>query len=271
MASMYATGMSRLGEAGEASGTTSLVFVGSEVASEPEAPIVTFPCAIDGVPWIFDAPIQASGASLKWFIETMAAEERAYAEEHGENIFAYLNELALEAPAGCRGLYYFPYLMGERAPIWNDHAKGMFIGMGMDTTRAELTRSIFEGTAFALRHVMETIKASGGQARTLRICGGGAKSQTWNKIKASMLKMPVYILADDSGDVPVGDCMIVGKKVGVFKSFEEASSRAIRVKEVIQPVDEWVDIYDKLYPYYVKMYQDLDQDLQELKQTVSSL
>ena len=90
-------------------------------------------------------------------------------------------------------------------------------------------------------------------------------------IKASMLKMPVYILADDSGDVPVGDCMIVGKKVGVFKSFEEASSRAIRVKEIIQPVDEWVEVYDKLYPYYVKMYQHLDQDLKELKQTVATL
>jgi xylulokinase len=55
----------------------------------------------------------------------------------------------------------------------------------------------------------------------------------------------------------------------VFKSFEEASSRAIRIKEIIQPVDEWVNAYDKLYPYYVKMYQDLDQDLMDLKQTLA--
>ena len=268
MASMYATGMSRLGEAGEASGTTSLVFVGSTEPSAPDVPVVTRPCGIEGVPWIFDAPIQASGASLKWFIDTMAAEEKLTAEAEGKNIYEYLNELALEAPAGCRGLFYFPYLLGERAPIWNNYAKGMFIGLGMDTSRAELTRSIFEGTAFALRHVMETIKESGGSARTLRVCGGGAKSRTWNQIKASMLKMPVYILADDSGDVPVGDCMIVGRKVGVFSSFEEASNRAIRVKEIVQPVDEWVKAYDKLYPYYVKFYQDLDKDLCALKQTL---
>ena len=268
MASMYATGMSRLGEAGEASGTTSLVFVGSTEPSAPDVPVVTRPCGIEGVPWIFDAPIQASGASLKWFIDTMAAEEKLTAEAEGKNIYEYLNELALQAPAGCRGLFYFPYLLGERAPIWNNYAKGMFIGLGMDTSRAELTRSIFEGTAFALRHVMETIKESGGSARTLRVCGGGAKSRTWNQIKASMLKMPVYILADDSGDVPVGDCMIVGRKVGVFSSFEEASNRAIRVKEIVQPVDEWVKAYDKLYPYYVKFYQDLDKDLCALKQTL---
>ena len=271
MASMYATGMSRLGEAGEASGTTSLVFVGSEVPSDPNFPIVSFPCAIDGVPWLFDGPIQASGASLKWYIETMAAEERAYAEEHGINIYQYLNELALEAPAGCRGLFYFPYLLGERAPIWNNHAKGMLIGLRMDTSRAEMARAIFEGTAFALRHVMETIKAGGGQAKTLRICGGGAKSRTWNQIKASMLKMPVYILDEGSGDVPVGDAIIVGKKVGVFKSYEEASARAIHVAEIIQPVDEGGQAYDKLYPYYVEMYKHLDSDLASLKDTVASL
>lgn len=69
MASMHATGMSRLGEAGESSGTTSLVFVGSDTKSAPDIPVVTKPCTIDGMPWIFDAPIQATGASLKWFIE----------------------------------------------------------------------------------------------------------------------------------------------------------------------------------------------------------
>ena len=96
MASMYATGLSRLGEAGESSGTTSLVFVGSDVKSAPDIPVVTKPCAIDGMPWVFDAPIQTSGAALKWFIETLGAEEREYAAAHEKNIYTYLNELALE-------------------------------------------------------------------------------------------------------------------------------------------------------------------------------
>ena len=119
MASMHATGMSRLGEAGESSGTTSLVFVGSDTKSAPDIPVVTKPCTIDGMPWIFDAPIQATGASLKWFIEKMAAEEVAYAKEHDLNIYTYLNELALESKPGAGGLFFFPYLLGERAPLWN--------------------------------------------------------------------------------------------------------------------------------------------------------
>lgn len=271
MASMHATGMSRLGEAGESSGTTSLVFVGSDVKSAPDIPVVTKPCAIDGMPWVFDAPIQTSGAALKWFIETMAAEEREYAEAHNINIYTYLNELALQSEPGAGGLFFFPYLLGERAPIWNEYARGMFIGMGMNMKRSDLIRSVFEGTAYALRHVMETVKEAGAKASVLRICGGGAKSRTWSQIKASMLKMPVYLLDEKSGDVPVGDALIVGHKVGVFPDLTKAAENIVKVNEIIQPVDKWVEVYDKLYPYYVDMYKCLDRDLKSLKNTVDEI
>ena len=251
MASMHATGMSRLGEAGESSGTTSLVFVGSDTKSAPDIPVVTKPCTIDGKPWIFDAPIQATGASLKWFIEKMAAEEVAYAKEHDLNIYTYLNELALESKPGAGGLFFFPYLLGERAPLWNEYARGMFIGMGMDMKRSDLVRAVFEGTAFALRHVMETVKEAGATAELLRICGGGAKSRTWCQIKASMLNMPVYVMDGKSGDVPVGDALIVGHKLGVFPELTKAAEKIVKVNEIIEPVEEWVEAYDKLYPYYV--------------------
>lgn len=271
MASMYATGLSRLGEAGESSGTTSLVFVGSDVKSAPDIPVVTKPCAIDGMPWVFDAPIQTSGAALKWFIETFAHEEQQYAMEHGKNIYTYLNELVLESKPGAGGVFFFPYLLGERAPLWNEYARGMFIGMGMDMKRSDLVRSVFEGTAYALRHVMETVKASGAKAKVLRICGGGAKSRTWSQIKASMLKMPVYLLDEKSGDVPVGDALIAGHKVGVFPNLTKAVEQIVKVNEIVQPVEEWVDAYDKLYPYYVEMYQHLDKDLKGLKQTIDNM
>ena len=268
MPSMHATGMSRLGEAGESSGTTSLVFVGSDTKSAPDIPVVTKPCTIDGMPWIFDAPIQATGASLKWFIEKMAAEEVTYAKEQDLNIYTYLNELALESKPGAGGLFFFPYLLGERAPLWNEYARGMFIGMGMDMKRSDLVRAVFEGTAFALRHVMETVKEAGATAELLRICGGGAKSRTWCQIKASMLNMPVYVMDDKSGDVPVGDALIVGHKLGVFPELTKAAEKIVKVNEIIEPVEEWVEAYDKLYPYYVEMYKHLDTDLKSLKNTV---
>lgn len=269
MASIYALGMSRLGEIGESSGTTSLVFAGSNKKSASDIPVVTKPCAIDGMPWVFDAPIQASGAALKWYIKTFAAEEQREALAQGKDIYTYLNELALQSKAGANGLLFFPYLMGERAPLWNDYARGMFIGLSMDTSRADLIRAVFEGTAFAVRHVVETVKEAGAAAECLRICGGGAKSRTWCQIKASMLHMPVHILDETSGDVPVGDALLVGHKVGVFPNLTEAAGKIIKVKEIIEPVKEWEERYDQLYPFYVKMYQHLDQDLEQLKRTVS--
>lgn len=271
MASMYATGLSSLGEAGESSGTTSLVFVGSDKKSRPDIPVVTRPCAIKGMPWVFDAPIQTSGAALKWFIDSMAEKECVYAREHNKNIYSYLNELALESKPGSNGLFFFPYLLGERAPLWNDYARGMFIGVRMDMKRSELVRSVFEGTAYALRHVIETVKASGGQANVLRICGGGAKSRTWSMIKASMLNMPVYILDEMSGDVPVGDALIVGHRVGVFEDLTKSAGEIIKVKEIIMPNEEWVEIYDNLYPYYLEMYKNLDDSLHSLSKTIDSI
>lgn len=270
-ASMYATGLVQCGEAGESSGTTSLVFVGSQEKSPSDVPVVTRPCVLEKMPWVFDAPIQATGAAIKWYIDTLGAEVRQEANKQGKDVYAYLNELALNANAGAGGLFFFPYLSGERAPLWNDHARGMFIGLGINTSQADLIRSVFEGTAYALRHVLETVKVYGGEAKKLRICGGGAKSRTWCQIKASVLRMPVYLLDENAGDVPVGDALIAGHKVGVFPDLSEAVEKIIKVSTVIEPVEEWADAYDKLYPYYINMYRHLDEDLVNLRYTIKTL
>lgn len=272
MASMYATGMSELGEAGEASGTTSLVFVGADRASAPDVPVVTRPCYIQGIPYLYDAPISSMGASLKWLISTICQEENAVSEAGGKNIYAYLNDTALDAPCGSNGVLFFPYLVGgERAPLWNSHARGMFIGMNIATEKKHLIRSVFEGTGFALRHVITTVSESGGKAASLRIAGGGAASKVWNQIKASMLHIPVYTLDDNGGDVPFGDCLIAGAAAGIFTDLTASIRNMIRTKEKIDPVPEWERVYDQLYPYYVEMYQKLDETLLSYKRTVDGL
>ena len=164
-------------------------------------------------------------------------------------------------------MFFFPYLLGERAPLWNEYARGMFVGMSMFMKRSDLVRSVFEGTSYALRHVIETVRKSGGKAEVLRICGGGAKSLTWCQIKASMLRMPVYLLDGSSGDVPVGTALIAGHKTGVFPDLSEAVGKIIHVKEVIEPNEEWARVYDELYPYYLEIYSRLDETLKNLRKT----
>lgn len=272
MASMYATGMSVLGEAGESSGTTSLVFAGAAKPSTMDAPVVTRPCYISGMPYLYDAPIGSAGASLKWLINTLCPAEKAAADTLGKNIYDYLNDIVMDTPAGSDGVIFFPYLVaGERAPLWNSHARGMFIGMNIATERKHLIRSVYEGTAFALRHVISTIKESGGQADSLRITGGGAGSSAWNLIKASMLHMPVYTLDDNGGEVPFGDCLIAGIASGVFTDLTASIRRMIKIKERFDPVPEWEKVYDELYPYYIEMYRKLDGTLMNYKETTDKL
>lgn len=270
-ASMYATGLSKIGEAAESAGTTSLVFVGHDRPSRRDIPIVAKPCSIEGMPYLFNAPINTYGASINWYLDNLGKAERDFADAHNINVYDYLNELALQSPAGCNGLIYFPYLMGERAPLWNSHAKGMFIGLSMDTERKHIIRSIFEGTGFALRHVIDTIKDAGATANCLRITGGGAKSRTWSQIKASILHMPVLILDEKSGSVPFGDALIAGHAIGIYPNLTESIKKIIQVKEIIEPVEEWSKVYDKLYPFYIDMYRHLDGDLIKLKKVMDSI
>lgn len=266
MASMYATGLCQIGEAGESSGTTSLVFVGSDHASASDLPIVTKPCPIPGMPYVFDAPINTSGASIKWYLDCFGQPEKDFSKTHNINVYDHLNICALDVPAGSRGIMFFPYLLGERAPLWNSHAKGMFIGMSLDSTRNDFIRAVFEGTAFALRHVMSTIESAGAKASALRITGGGSKSRTWSMIKASMLHMPVYILDEKSGDVPFGDALLAGHSVGVFPDMKSSIKKIIQIKEIIHPIPQWEDIYDQMYPLYIDMYKNLDQNMIQLKE-----
>ena len=105
----------------------------------------------------------------------------------------------------------------------------------------------------------------------LRITGGGAKSRTWSRIKAAVLDMPVYVLDERSGNVPVVDALIAGHKLGVFPDLSEAAERLVKIDEVIEPDQEWVDRYEKIYPFYKEIFLHLDQDLRGLRTVVERL
>lgn len=270
-ASMYATGLNKLGEAAESAGTTALVFVGHDNPSRTDIPIVAKPCSIDGMPYLFNAPINTYGASINWYLSSLGSVEKEYAKAHNIDVYDYINELALQSPAGCNGLLYFPYLLGERAPLWNSYARGIFIGLSLDTERKHIIRSILEGTGFALRHVLDTIKETGATFNCLRITGGGAKSRTWSQIKASILGVPVLIMDEKSGSVPFGDALIAGHALGIYPDLTESIQNLIQVKEVIEPIEEWSKIYDHLYPFYLDMYKHLDDDLSRLKKVMDNM
>jgi xylulokinase len=271
VASMFAVGISKSGDAAEVSGTSSLIFVGHTAQTDFHGPVVSKPCAIDGIPYVFDAPISTTGASIRWYLDTLGKVEYSTSVPSNKSVYDILNEKALLAPAGSNGLIFFPYMMGERAPLWNTHAKGMFIGLSLNTKNEDIIRSILEGTSFALRHVLEEIKKTGATVNSLRVAGGGSLSKTWLQIKASVLNVPVLILDSKTGDVPFGDALIVGNAVGIYPNISESCKHLIQVREIVYPIPEWTNVYNQLFPYYLSMYQSLDMDLKKLEETIKNL
>ncbi len=271
IAAMYASGMTQMGEATEVSGTSSLVFAGTHTLPQDYHTVSGHACALKGIPYVFNAPISATGASIKWYLQAFGEHEARMADEQGVDVYHVLNEEAALSPPGSNGLMFFPYLMGERAPLWNGHARGMFIGLTADTGRTDMVRAIFEGTAFALKSVIEEFKRNGTRIDRLRCVGGGAGSETWLRIKASVLNVPVLVLDAKTGDVPFGDALIAGSAARIYEDVSKSIAEIVRTERVIEPNVQWVRRYEALYPFFRKLYLDLDQDLADLAANVKIL
>ena len=134
-------------------------------------------------------------------------------------------------------VFFLPYLMGERSPHNDPQARGTFIGMSMDTTRADMTQAVLEGVAFAIRDSFEVAKSLGIHIERTRICGGGAKSPLWRKIIANVLNIKVDRIVSEEGPA-LGGAMLAAVADGTFASVEEAAARIVKVVETVEPDPE---------------------------------
>ena len=160
-------------------------------------------------------------------------------------------------------VYFLPYLMGERSPHNDPMARGAFVGMSMDTTRADMVQSIFEGVAFGLRDSLEVARDLGIPLTTTRICGGGAKSSLWCKIIANILNLKVERIAVEEGPA-LGAAMLAAVGCGVFPSVEEAAQAIVQVVDVIEPEPELVEKYQDRYQTFRQLYPALKEIYRQL-------
>lgn len=165
----------------------------------------------------------------------------------------YAAEQAAIGKLGENHVYFLPYLMGERSPHNNPNARGTFIGMTMDTTRADMTQAVLEGVAFALRDSLEVAKALGIQIERTKICGGGAKSPLWKKIIANVLNLKVDIIESEEGPA-LGGAMLAAVACGEFASVEEAAEKIVRVVDTVEPEPELVAKYEDRYGRFRQIY-----------------
>ncbi|MCD8217408.1 MAG: xylulokinase, partial [Clostridiales bacterium] len=146
----------------------------------------------------------------------------------------YAKEQEMITNLGENHVFFLPYLMGERSPHNNPDARGTFIGMTMDTTRADMTQAVLEGVAFAIRDSFEVAKSLGVQIERTKICGGGAKSPLWRKIIANVLNIKVDIIAAEEGPGMCGE-MLASLTFGAYESLEDAAEKILNVVDTVNP------------------------------------
>ena len=154
---------------------------------------------------------------------------------------------------GENNVYYLPYLMGERSPHNNPDARALFIGMSMDTTRADMTQAVLEGVAFAMRDCYEIAKDLGINITETKICGGGAKSPLWRKIMANVLNINVNIIESEEGP-GLGGAMLAAVACGEYASVQEAADKIVKVIGTKKPDPALAAKYDKKYAKFKEIY-----------------
>ena len=154
---------------------------------------------------------------------------------------------------GENNVYYLPYLMGERSPHNNPDARALFIGMSMDTTRADMTQAVLEGVAFAIRDSFEVARDLGINITETKICGGGAKSPLWRKIVANVLNIKVNIIESEEGPGLRG-AMLAAVACGEYASVEEAAAKIVKVIDSVEPDAALAEKCDKKYAKFKQIY-----------------
>ena len=167
----------------------------------------------------------------------------------------YQGEEAKIAPQrlGRNDVYYLPYLMGERSPHNDPAARGTFAGLRMDTGRADMTQSVLEGVAFAIRDCVEVARDQGIDIRASRVCGGGAKSALWRTILSNVLGIPLELPQTEQGP-GYGGAMLAAVACGAYPDVKTCARKLTEVKDVTQPEPGLTAAYEKRYRVWRKLY-----------------
>lgn len=165
----------------------------------------------------------------------------------------YAKEQAAIGKLGENHVFFLPYLMGERSPHNDPDARGTFIGMTMDTTRADMTQAVLEGVAFALRDSFEVAKSLGIRIERTKICGGGAKSPLWKKIIANVMNIKVDVIESEEGP-GYGGAMLAAVACGEYASVEEAAAKLVKVVDTVEPDPALALKYEARYQQFKQIY-----------------
>ena len=221
-------------------GTSGTIFISSEKFGVDKNNALHAFAHADGHYHLMGCMLSAASCNKWWMDEIIGTKDYA-AEQKSIQVL------------GENHVFFLPYLMGERSPHNNPNARGTFIGMTMDTTRADMTQAVLEGVAFALRDSFEVAKSLGIKIERTKICGGGAKSPLWKKIIANVMNLKVDVIESEEGPA-LGGAMLAAVGCGEFENVETAAARIVKVIDTVDPEPELVEKYEARYQQFKEIY-----------------
>lgn len=198
------------------------------------------------------------GGSLKWFRQELGAYEMEMEKKNGENSFDALVELAAKIGIGSDYVIYLPYMAGERSPIWDTNARGVFFGLKYDKTKGHLVRSILEGCAYSLQHNLKTAEEVGIEVKELIAMGGAANSKLWTQIKSDVTGKTIKVSASDTATT-LGAAILAGVGTGLYSNYREAVKRTVNITRIHEPDMKAHMEYKKYYELYLEIYEKLKE------------
>jgi len=257
MAATLGAGVYAPGEVCDVVGTAEPVCAASEAPREDPTMLVECHPHADPEAWLLENPGFVSGGNLRWWRDHFGHAERD-AESRGEgDAYDLLAGPAAAVPPGSDGLVFLPCMQGAMAPEWNGAARGVFYGLTLAHTRAHMTRAVLEGSAFALRDILEAMRNAGLEVRRLTIVGGGAKGPLWRQIKSDVTGLPIRV-PESVETTATGAAILAAVASGVHDSVADAVRAFVAYRpEEHEPDPERREAYEEAYRRYRDVYAAL--------------
>ncbi len=225
----------------------------SEAHPHPET--LTYSHVVPGM-WYSVTATNSAAVCQRWYRDMFCAPGTDYAA---------LNELAGQSPPGSNGVFFHPYLQGERSPYWDPNLRGSFTGISMANSRGDFSRALLEGVAYSLKDCYRTIEKMGLQAREFILIGGGAKSALWSSIVCDVFNAPVK--CPSSCDASFGSALLAGVGVGVFKDEVAAVRQCLKLERQLTPNLERARFYASQFKHYRHIHDALSDCYRNVNQS----
>jgi xylulokinase len=212
--------------------------------------------------YLLNGCMATSGTLVKWFVQQFCQEDRREAASQGQSVYEYLDGKAAALPPGGDGLVVLPYFLGEKTPILDPHARGVFFGLTLYHTRYHIYRAVLESVVFGFRHHVEVLREQGQTPRRVVAAEGGARSPVWRQIASDVLNLPVSYLANNPG-ASLAAAFVAGIGTGVFSSWDELE-KFIVVEGTTYPDAANHDVYEQLFALYQRLYAELKDAFREI-------